>query len=247
MQAVKSLISKYKKPFNREKRALAKAKKNLRERGDKATKAAVEDEVKLVLEEWETRTTFGEEAHTQIRKQTLAKYPEAIYEPLDFLSSDLEDTFIPEETNNLQLNTLYLEKRLVSNLYKIVGYADELHVDAKGYIHITEIKSFRTLRRTYTAKADNGFLIIDNFFHPINHLIDCNYIETALQASFYMYLAWLSNKHLKPGTITIKHLKLDEDTGFILETKTITQVPYLLNEVKAIIKEEKLKYDQTLI
>ena len=47
----------------------------------------------------------------------------------------------------------------------------------------------------------------------------------------YMYLLWYYNKKLKSGTITIKHIKLNEDTGNI-ETITDHNSPYLIEEVK---------------
>ena len=233
---VKELISKYKKPFNRQVKAKQKAKSRLREIGKKATEKEVEAESLLVIAEWDKKADFGVKVHQDITRRRIKKYPGSILGTYKKAEGDVE---LPsEEINKLEINQRYYEKMLVDNQNMIIGYADEIHVDEKGYINIQDFKSFKEVRRTYTAKAANGFTIVENFFYPVNSLVDCNFIEAALQASFYMYIAWTYNKRLKPGKITMLYTKLDEETGNIINEELI-DLPYLIEEVKAIIRNQK--------
>lgn len=233
---VKSLIQQYKKPFNRQIKAQKKAKQRLREQGKKATDKAVEEEKLLILAEWDLRAKQGTEAHDNVISRRVKKYPASVVGSYKKIES--EEKLPAEEINKLEIGKRYYEKMIVDNQNMIIGYADEVIVDEKGYINIQDFKSHREIRRTYTAKADNGFTIVDKFFHPIGNLVDCNFIECALQASFYMYLLWTYNKKLKMGKLTMLHTKLDEDTGNIISEEVI-ELPFLIDEVKAIIRHQK--------
>lgn len=233
---VTTLIQQYKKAFNRNVRAIKKAKARLREEGKKATEKLVEEEKLLILAEWDLKAQQGKDAHTTIINRRVKKYPTShvgVYK-----KAEGEDKLPADEINKLEIGKRYYEKMIVDNQNMIIGYADEVEVDEKGYINIQDFKSYKEIRRTYTARADNGFTIVDNFFYPISNLIDCNFIECALQASFYMYLLWTYNKKLKPGKLTMLHTKLDEDTGNIINEQVI-ELPYLIDEVKAIIQHQK--------
>ena len=233
---VKSLISLYKKPFNREVTALKKAKQRLREQGKKTTETLVTEEKELVLAEWDQLAKFGTQAHESIVNRRIKKFPKSVVGK--YTKFEGEEKLPAEDINKLEVGMRYYEKMIVDNQNMIIGYADEVNVDERGYINIEDFKTHREIRRTYTAKADNGFTIINNFYHPVGNLIDCNYIECALQASFYMYILWTYNKRLKPGKLTMLHTKLDEETGNIIGEEVI-ELPYLIEEVKAIIQHQK--------
>lgn len=233
---VKKLISLYKKEFNREVKALKKAKANLRAQGKKASEALVSEEKELVLAEWSLKAKQGTEAHEKIVSERIIKYPGSVVG--SYKKVEGEEIIPAEEINKLEIGKRYYEKMVVDNQNMILGYADEVNVDSKGYINIEDFKTFKDLKRTYTARADNGFTIVDNFFYPVNNLIDCNFIECALQASFYMYMLWMYNQKLKPGKLTMLHTKLDEDSGNIV-SKEVIELPYLLEEVKLIIQHQK--------
>ncbi len=233
---VKKLIQSYKKPFNREVAALKKAKARLREEGKKATEKLVEEEKQLVLAEWDRKTQFGTEAHEKVISRRVKRYPTSIVGK--YVKFEGEDELPAEEINKLEVNTRYYEKLLVDNQNHIIGYADEVFVDERGYINIQDFKSHDEIRRTYTAKGTNGFIIVDNFYYPIKDLVDCNFNECALQASIYMYILWTYNKRLKPGKLTMLHTKLDPDTGSIM-TEEVIELPYLVDEVKALFQHLK--------
>lgn len=236
-KGVKSLISQYKKPFNKEKKALAKAKARLKEEGRKATSSAVEEEKLVVLSEWHNKTLQGEEAHKVIIERRFNKYPDSIVG--EYTKREDTDAILDAITiNKLEIGSRYFEKLIVDNQNKVIGYADQVYVDNKGYIHIEDFKTHNEIRRTFTARGYNGFVVIENYFHPISDLVVCNYNDCALQASFYMYILWTYNKKLKPGRLTMLHAKLDEDSGKIISEETY-ELPYLLNEVKSIIQYEK--------
>lgn len=233
---VKSLILKYKKPFNKDVKAQAKAKSRLREEGKSINAKAVETEKLVVLSEWDLKTKQGEQAHEEIVRRKLKKFPKAIVGK--YKKHESSNPLPAESINKLDLNSRYYEKLVVDNQNMIIGYVDEVFVDEKGYINIQDVKSHNEIRRTYTAKASNGFTIVENFYYPVTNLIDCNFIECALQVSFYMYTLWTYNKKLKPGKLTMMHVKLDEATGAIINEQ-ILELPYLIDEVKAIIKHQK--------
>ena len=233
---VKTIISKYKKPFNSALKAKNKAKSRLREEGKKVTDKAVEEEQQIVLAEWALRAQMGTEAHTTIVKERLKKFPDAIVGTYEKAEDDV--LLDAELINKLERNTTYYEKQIVDNQNMIIGYIDEVVVDELGYIHIQDFKTHKEIRRSYTARATNGFTIVENFYQPVQNLIDCNFIECALQVSFYLYTLWTYNKDLKFGKLTMLHTILDEETGNII-SKEVIDLPFLIEEVKLILQNQK--------
>lgn len=234
-QGIKAFIEDYKESFDSNRSATNKAKARLKDRGAKADAKSVENEKALILAEWQQKETWGTNAHNLVQDREMILYPNSVKD--EYIYS--EGNTIPEETNKLERDKHYFSKKMVDNQNKLIGYADEVFVDKKGFIHVTESKTFGELRRNYTVIAPNGFKVIKNFFTPISHLVDCNFNFAALQASLYLYTFWNNNKKFKPGKIFIRHIKLDEEGNIVSEE--MFEAPYLLSEVKNMLLDSKKK------
>jgi len=85
---------------------------------------------------------------------------------------------------------------------------------------------------------------------PVDSLDDCHFYHYALQLSIYMYIILKHNPKLKPGRIFVHHItfeverednwgypvsKLDENGEPIVKEVTPILIPYLVDEVLAII------------
>lgn len=232
-RAVKEFIDSYAKPFDKDKRSRYIARKRLRDRGERTTRELVNEEIKVVLEEWQQKAKIGEEIHNRIQEREMKKIPLSIKE--EYIPGDTQLNDI--EVNKLEIGKTYFEKRILSNLYNLSGRADKVYIDNKGYIHIEEYKTWETININYTAIADNGFIIKDYFLHPLGDYLDSNFSKACLQASIYMYLLWNTNKRLKPGSIKILHIKIDED-GNITDEKQY-EVAYRIDEVKKLLTHDK--------
>lgn len=234
---VKEFINGYHEPFDRIAKATNKAKKDLKDRGERATKEMLNKEIELVIAEWDEKIEKGYKAHEFVYKKEIEKNPNIIvgkYKKAESLGSELLNAL---EINKLELDKTYLEKQIVSNHNGLIGYIDKLEVTKNGFINITDIKSWEHIYRS-SSFVVNGFRVPPKFFFsPIDNLQDCNYNEVCLQLSIYMYIVWTYNKKLKPGKLCINHLILNED-GKVIDEKII-EVPYLRREVKALLNNKK--------
>lgn len=231
-QGIKEFIKEFKEPFDRNAISLKKAKERLRDRGEKAIEIAVKEEAAIIREEWDKLIKRGEMLHKQVQEKK-AKIKSCIVEGWE-KSSKKVGTPDPS-TNNLKNNTKYIEKRIVSEKYKLIGYADDVEV-IKNFINIEDTKTGE-IYKTSAIKLKTGFVLPPTyFFSPINNLQDCNYNEAALQMSLYMYILWMHNKHLKPGKMYIRQI-ITNSQDKITEEKLI-EVPYLREEVRAMLKNK---------
>lgn len=229
-KGIKNFISEFKEPFDAKTKAIKLAKERLKEKGEKATQQAVEEEVAIIRAEWKEAENRGIKLHKQIQDKRTKIKTCVIEGHSGKKSNDIPDP----SSNKLKNNTTYIEKSIVSDKYKLIGYADEVNV-VNNYINIEDTKTTKVIYNTSAIKLKNGFTVPPTyFFAPINKLQDCNKNETALQVSLYMYLLWLSNKNLKPGKLTIRHVKTNSQDKIIEEV--IIPIPYLREEVKAMLK-----------
>lgn len=227
---IKDFIKEFKEPFDANASALKKAKERLRERGERATEAAVREEAKIIREEWEELNKKGIKIHKQVQDKK-AKIKNCIVE--GWAKADKKGT-PSSSSNKLENNTNYIEKRVVSEKYGLVGYADDVEVK-NNFINIEDTKTVKAIYKTSAIKLKNGMTLPPTYFYaPINKLQDCNFNEAALQMSLYMYILWTHNKKLKPGKMYIRHIKTNSQDK-ILEEK-LHKVPYLRDEVKAMLK-----------
>lgn len=204
---VKELISELKPSFDRVGKATKMAKKVISDRGEKADKDTLKLEVDLILAEWDRKTKRGETIQLELCKKELKINSNAILEPR---GKSKKNSSYAKEDYKLINNKTYLEKALVSDKYKIIGYADRIDI-SRGTINITDNKVWDKLYRSSSFKTDTGFQIAgEKMYEPLEHLDNCNYNEAVLQLSLYMYLAWENNKNLKIGSLYIRHIKMND-------------------------------------
>lgn len=235
---VKELISELKKPFDRLGKATSKAKANIKERGESIRdKDLVQEEVELILAEWDRKRDRGIAVHEQLCDKELKENKKAKFEGYKVSLFDSKEP-VEKIQAKLENNTTYLEKMLVSNKYKVLGFADKIDI-YRSTINITDNKTTDKIYRSSSFKSDKGFQVAGaKMSEPISHLDDCNYIDAVLQLSLYMYLAWESNKNLKIGKLFIRHIKLNEAGKKVADT--LIPVPYMKDEVKKILKYRSL-------
>lgn len=230
---VKELIAELKPEFDRIGKATKIAKSILKERGEKADKDLLKIEIDLVLAEWDAKKELGIKIQEDLCQKELKTNKSAVYEGYSLKAHDVEVPYTKADSK-LENNKVYLEKKLVSNKYGIIGYADYINVK-RGTIDITDNKVYDKLYRTSSFKTDTGFQVAaEKMYEPLDHLDHCNYHDAVLQLSLYMYLAWENNKNLKIGKLFIRHIKVN-DNGKKTKDELIP-VPYMKSEVKKILK-----------
>lgn len=129
------------------------------------------------------------------------------------------------------------------------------------FINIGDYKTNKKLEKAGYQKWDGS---VDKMLGPVSHLDDCNWNHYCLQLSLYMYMVLKHNPGLKPGKLTVYHIKFksqqttpdpitgqtqdltdqydfpiyerDENGHCILEKSTAHDVPYLKKEIEAILK-----------
>lgn len=228
---IKKFIAEFKEPFDKNVVSMKKAKERLKERGEKATELAVREEAQIIREEWETATKKGEKIHKQLQDKK-TKIKTCVVE--GWGSSSKKGEIPNSSANLLKNNTSYIEKRVVSEKYELVGYSDDVEVK-NNFIHIEDTKTGKAIYKTSAIKLKNGFTVPPTYFYPpLQNLQDCNFNEIALQMSLYMYILWTHNKKLKPGKMYIRHIKTNSQDKII--DQIMIKVPYLRDEVKAMLK-----------
>ncbi len=132
----------------------------------------------------------------------------------------------------------------------LCGQSDLVEV-VNGYVHITDYKTNKEIK---TEGYTNWEGITSKMYAPVNHLDDCNLKHYNLQLSLYMYIILKHNPKLKPGRLTIHHIKFEEagrdkyDNPIsaldpygepILQDIIKYEMPYLKEEVIKLINELK--------
>jgi hypothetical protein len=125
---------------------------------------------------------------------------------------------------------------------------------ADNWLTISDYKTNKVIKRE-GFKSWNGDT--KKMLYPVQHLDDCELMHYTLQMSLYAFLILRRNPHLKLRSLTIKHVTfeiLSEDKyGFpeikidpvneypVVKSEDDIEVPYLRNEVIAIIKQHLSK------
>lgn len=226
--SVKAFIDQFREEFDYKK----VAKTRLKDSGERATKQAIDDEIEILKEEYQKASQRGTDIHKK-HQNKIIKSKECVVGVYEN-NGKKSKSIITDEENVLKNNTTYIEKKVIYDKYKLIGYSDQVDV-IKNFINVEEVKTFKKLYRTSSIKLKSGLTLAPKyFFSPIDKLQDCNYYQTALQSSIYMYILWIHNKHLKPGKIHLRHIKTNDKDDIIEEE--LIELPYLLDEVKKILK-----------
>tara|TARA_A100001201_G_scaffold134413_1_gene122056 strand:+ start:8225 stop:9037 length:813 start_codon:yes stop_codon:yes gene_type:complete len=158
------------------------------------------------------------------------------------------DKIAPEQK---LLDGVYPEHFVYLNSIGICGQADLVEI-VNGVVNITDYKTNKEIK---TKGFTNWEGITNKMYNPVAHLDDCNFNHYSLQMSIYLYIILRHNPKLKPGKLTLQHVKfkqLGEDkNGYpinehidgepVLEEVIMYEVPYLKAEVKTLINWLKNK------
>ena len=145
---------------------------------------------------------------------------------------------------------IYPEHMVYLRSAGICGQSDLVEV-VNSKVNIIDYKTNKEIKiKGYT----NWEGTTDKMLIPVNNLDDCHFNHYALQLSIYMYIILKHNPKLKPGKIFIHHVKFeiekednwgypigkkDESGNPIVKEVTVIPVPYLINEVQAVIHHMK--------
>ena len=164
------------------------------------------------------------------------------------------DSFKLAPNQKLENNTIYPEYMVYSYTDQICGQSDKVEV-LDNKVSITDYKTIKTLK---TEGFVNWEGMSQRMQAPISHLDDCHLVHYTLQLSLYLYMILKHNPQFKPGILNIEHIKfkldsMDEygfpiyhknDKGeFVVEEIKNYQVPYMKEEVLAILRDFKNNKD----
>jgi hypothetical protein len=142
---------------------------------------------------------------------------------------------------------IYPEHMVYLKSVGVCGQSDLVEV-VDGHVHITDYKTNKEIKKESFTNWEG---ISQKMLAPLGHLDDCNYMHYNLQLSLYMYIILKHNPKLKAGTITIHHIKfeeqeftdtfgypisvLDGDGNPIVKEVIPYEMPYLKNEIIHIL------------
>jgi hypothetical protein len=128
----------------------------------------------------------------------------------------------------------------------LCGQSDLVEV-VNGKVNIIDYKTNKEIKMKGFTNWEG---ITEKMLLPVNSLDDCHFNHYALQLSIYMYIILKHNPKLKPGKIFIHHVKFeierednwgypigkkDESGNPIVKEVIVIPVPYLVDEVQAVI------------
>lgn len=142
-----------------------------------------------------------------------------------------------KEDRNIKLedNTIYPEKIIWSQKYKVCGTADIVEV-VDGKINI---KDYKTNKKLDYESYNHPYKGKEKLESPLMHLDNCNFNIYQLQLNLYMFMLLQRNRHLKMGTMTILHIQFDEEDNAIGTTEHAVQD--LQGDVLAMLEDYKTK------
>jgi hypothetical protein len=132
----------------------------------------------------------------------------------------------------------------------LCGQSDLVEV-VNGKVNIIDYKTNKEIKMKGFTNWEG---ITEKMLAPVNGLDDCHFNHYALQLSIYMYIILKHNPKLKPGKIFIHHVKFeierednwgypigkkDESGNPIVKEVTVIPIPYLVDEVQAVIHHMK--------
>lgn len=127
---------------------------------------------------------------------------------------------------------IYPEIIVYSDKYKVSGQADLVEI-RDGVIYMKDYKTSKEIRKESHKHWKYGY---EMMLTPLNHIMNCNFYQYALQLNIYMYLLKTHNRKLTIGTMEIYHVKDDQTIHY--------EVPNLQKEAKSLLDYhyEILKY-----
>ena len=244
--SVTSLIAAYKEPFDAKK----VAEKSSRNKNSKWYGMKPEDIQAIWKAEADRSTTLGSWYHNQ-REQDLISCNtiERYGKELPIFKSIEEDGKKIAPSQKLT-DGIYPELMIYLQSASICGQADLVEI-VNGTVNVSD---FKTSKKIDTSSYVNWEGISKKMVKPLNHLDDCHLNHYSLQLSLYMYMILRHNPSLKPGKLTIHHVKFEEaeetdQYGFpiilqengqpIVKHIEYIEVPYMKREVEIMLKAIK--------
>lgn len=241
--SVTSVISLFKKEFDKEAQAL-KSSKNKRSKWYGLTP-------KQIIDIWDKGNTvaieLGSWYHNQ-REEDLLSCDTIRRSGIDLdIIKPIEDNGIKVAPDQNLTSGIYPEHMVYLKSAGICGQADRVEVIQD----VIDIYDYKTNKEIKTQSFTNWEGISEKMLNPIDHLDDCNFIHYAIQLSIYLYIMIKHNPNLKPGKITLEHIifkksgvdkygnpvyEKDSDGNPIVDKVVPYQLPYLKKEVTSIIK-----------
>jgi len=241
--SVTTLVSHFKKPFDAKKTA-EKVTKNKNSKWFGIDPVLIQQ---IWTNEGDRSTTLGTWYHNQ-RESDLCSLAsierEGITVPV-FKPTELKDGVKIAPVQKLEPG-VYPEHMVYLRSAGICGQSDLVEV-VNGKVNIIDYKTNKEIKKESYVNWEG---VSDKMAPPIDNLDDCNFYHYALQLSIYMYIILKHNPKLKPGRIIIHHVvfqverednwgypvtKLDENGDPVLKEVIPIAVPYLIDEVLAII------------
>lgn len=210
-----------------------KAKNKAKEKG--VTKEVIE-------EQWEKKRELGKVVHKKIQQEEAAKEGVKSWN-IDFINKGGFYEALPEKDTQLE-NGIYLEKPIFSYKQGLIGFPDKIEVK-NNEINIEDYKTFTKLYRTSPTLRVGGKVLKDSYSYPIPYLDACNYIDTCLQLSLYMYILWENNRHLKVGKLFLTHIVIDESGK--IQSRNKEEIPYMREEVRKLLQYKRDNDDSKII
>jgi hypothetical protein len=241
--SVTTLVSHFKKPFDAKKIAeKVSKKKNSKWYGI---------EPKIIQQIWtneaDRSTTLGTWYHNQ-READLCSLAsierEGITVPV-FKPTELNNGVKIAPSQKLE-SGVYPEHMVYLKSAGICGQSDLVEV-VNGHVNIIDYKTNKEIKKESYVDWEGKS---EKLLPPLDTLDDCHFYHYALQLSIYMYIILKHNPKLKPGKIFIHHItfeiekedewgypivKLDDNKEPIINKVNPIAVPYLIDEVTAII------------
>jgi hypothetical protein len=244
--SVTRFISKYKEPFDKEGVA-EKCSKNKKSKWYGLTKQEILD---VWANETERALELGNFYHNQRESDMLAintMEREGVEIPIvkPLIENDIK--IAPKQ--KLQ-EGIYPEHFAYLKSVGICGQADYVEV-VNGKINIMDYKTNKEIKK---ESFKNWEGISKKMIEPLHHLDDCNYNHYTLQMSLYMYMMLKHNPKLKPGNLTIRHVKfkiaaegnfgypihlLDDNNDPVVNEIVDYDVPYLKEEIISLTNKKK--------
>jgi ATP-dependent exoDNAse (exonuclease V) beta subunit len=156
------------------------------------------------------------------------------------------------------INGIYPEHLVYLRSVGICGQSDLVEI-VNGQVFITDYKTNKEIKK---ESFKNWEGVSQKMNQPVSHLDDCNLNHYTLQLSIYLYMILKHNPTFKPGKLTIHHilfeeedqkdeygypiLKTNTDGDFIIREIVPYELPYLKDEVLAIMTWYKDNQDKVL-
>jgi len=144
------------------------------------------------------------------------------------------------------VNGIYPEHFVYLKSAGICGQSDRVEV-VNNYVDIIDYKTNKEIKREGFKNWEG---LTKKMVGPCAHLDDCNYNHYTVQLSLYMHIILKHNPGLKPGKLVLHHIifekdyedaygypiyKKDTEGNYIVKTLVPYEVPYLKDEVRAMI------------